>query len=97
MKYVAIAAVVLILAVMCIAQEVEKAFKPKLPTGWTKISLSEKQKVDILDIAVKYHKQVRVLEKQIADLRVMERQEQVMVLNDEQKKLLTKLLLGEAK
>jgi Spy/CpxP family protein refolding chaperone len=69
------------------AQDKGKA-KGQLPTGWSKLGLSEEQKNKVYDIHTKHHTKIEDLKKQIKDEEEKMRKEQLAVLTPDQKKKL---------
>lgn len=69
----------------------DKKFKPRLPAGWVKLGLIDKQKDAIYAVQEKYHEKFVDLEKKIADLKKSELDEMVKVLDDKQKTRLKEL------
>ena len=65
--------------------------KGRLPNGWTKIGLSEKQKNDIYAIEADYGPKIEDLENQAKKLREERYEKELKVLNDDQKKQLRDL------
>ncbi|MGE3805742.1 MAG: hypothetical protein AB7K24_13780 [Gemmataceae bacterium] len=69
----------------------EKKFKGRIPPGWAKLGLIDKQKDAIYGVQEKYYKQIADLEKQIATLKKAEYDDMVQVLNADQKKRLKEI------
>jgi hypothetical protein len=71
--------------------------KGKLPTGMSKLGLSNVQKEKILAIDVDYQTKIKALQTQIADLKVLEKGEIFKVLTKEQQEQWVKAITGDKK
>ncbi|MCI0680859.1 MAG: hypothetical protein L0Y71_02045 [Gemmataceae bacterium] len=79
------------------SQEKKGKIKGQLPSGWKALNLSEAQKEKVYEINVQYKAKIDELNKKIDDLEAERHRTRVAVLTAEQKELLAKLVLGEAK
>ena len=66
----------------------------KLPVGFSKLGLSQKQKTEIYKIRAKYSSKIDELKQQIADLQKKEKSDVENVLTDGQKTLLKEIRAG---
>lgn len=71
----------------------EKIFtKGRLPSNWSKLGLSDDQKIKIYTIQGNSKIKIEELEKQIADLKAKQKQEMIKILTEEQKQKLLEML-----
>jgi hypothetical protein len=71
--------------------------KGTIPAGWKGLKLSKDQHDKVVGLSADYGVKIAALQKQIDDLKVQLRAEQVKVLTDDQKAILLKGLTGEDK
>lgn len=62
-----------------------------LPPNWSKLSLTEKQKLSVYDVRKTFQGKIADLNKQIDDVRAEERTELLKILTDDQKSVLKKM------
>jgi Spy/CpxP family protein refolding chaperone len=74
-----------------VGQEKGKA-KGQLPSGWSKLGLSDEQKQKVYEIQAKYKAKIEDLEKQIKEAKDHQRKDELAVLTDAQKKKLKDML-----
>jgi hypothetical protein len=79
------------------SQEKKDKVKGILPPGWKDLNLSAAQKEKVYEINAQFKVKIDELQKQIKGLETERKKAQVAVLNEEQKELLAKITLGEAK
>ena len=68
------------------AAPAEAGARKSLPPGWTAFGLSQAQKQQVYDIRAQTKKKIDALQKQIADLKLIEHQACLSVLTAEQRK-----------
>jgi TolA-binding protein len=90
----------LVLVAALVATADDKKETPKggkaLPSGWSKLGLSDEQKDKIYSIQGEYKSQIEALEKQVKELRHKEKLAMDEVLTDAQKARLKEILLDKA-
>jgi hypothetical protein len=94
MRYL-VATVALVVSVVIIA-EAGTPIKGKLPTGWSKLGLSDAQKAEVYKISGEYDKQIGELEAKVKTLKVEKKAKMYAVLTDVQKEQLKKILAEKA-
>ncbi|GIW81296.1 MAG: hypothetical protein KatS3mg105_3103 [Gemmatales bacterium] len=72
-------------------QEKKKAFKGRLPAGWSKLGITDKQRQSIYAVQKKYYDKIKELERQIEELKTAEREEMIALLSDLQKQRLKEI------
>lgn len=68
----------------------------RLPPGWSKLGLTDKQKSTVYRIQGDYQKKIEPLQRQINGLRKQERAELLKVLNDDQRTRLKEIISSKA-
>jgi hypothetical protein len=97
-RCIALFTIVLAMAVSTTAftqDKADKKVKGTLPAGWKGLDLSTEQKGKIYSIQTEYKGKISKLEDEIKSLKTMEKADMVKVLNDDQRKKLAAIAVGE--
>jgi hypothetical protein len=88
--------VVLLVSCSWLLGDDTKPSKGRLPTGWTKLGLTQDQKLQLYKVESDYVQKIEPLQQQIEKLRSQQRADMLKVLTDAQRARLREILASKA-